>query len=101
MMIIGIDPGKTRAIALSCQDIETEVYDMPETEKDIWDFFNDLKMRSTVEGYKIMSYLEQVSGFGMPPVSCWTFSGNYHSIRMELVKVLHLRLLQVQMCIQQ
>jgi len=59
---------------------------MPETEKDIWELFYDIKYKSVVENEPIFAYIEKVHPFsGQGIKSAWTFSGNYHCLRMALV----------------
>jgi hypothetical protein len=83
MIIIGVDPGVSGGIAWG--NIKTGEYNsfkMPETQHDIFDVFKDIKLYHPM----VKAYIEEVScrpGEGVKSV--WTFSGNFHSIKMALV----------------
>ena len=86
MIILGIDPGKTGAISISYGDDKYEVNDMPQTEKDMYQLFYDIKDNAVIRNESIMAYIEKVQCFsGQGIKSAWTFSGNYHCLRMSLV----------------
>lgn len=79
---MGIDPGKTGGIALHHYDVNEEsiAYKMPQTEKDISDL---IKKHSQIIS---KAYIEKVNSMPNQGVkSVWTFSGNYHGLRMALL----------------
>ena len=85
MIIIGIDPGKTGAIAIYNGPGDIEIYTMPDTEQDMNEFFRDLKYRSTMENIPMMAYIEKVNPFpGQGVVSVWTFARSYDVVRMAM-----------------
>ena len=76
--ILGIDPGKSGAIATSNGSF-MKLSDA--TERDVWE-----RLRSYTEDTEIHAYIEQVGpGKGEGVRSVWTFSGSYHGLRMALV----------------
>ncbi len=80
--IIGIDPGQSGAITLL---VGTEVFPakMPATERDIWEVLMDFRDSGKID---VKAYLEKVGPMPKQGVtSVWTFSGNYHCLRMALV----------------
>lgn len=83
MIIIGIDPGKGGSIAVK-SDKTTVAYKMPQTERDLFDRLKEIK--EVAGSREIVCYLEKVHAMpGEGVKSVWTFSGNYHSLRMALI----------------
>ena len=89
-LIIGIDPGKSGGIGYlhinSNGIIAAAAKKMPDTERDLYDALNSLFMFAINNGLEPVCYLEKVwamSGEGVKSV--WSFSGNYHGIRMALI----------------
>lgn len=84
MKIIGIDPGINGAIAaISKNDSETHVnvYEMPETERDIHDLFQSL----VKQGYKT-ALIEKVASMpGNAARSMFTFGRGYGAVRMAMI----------------
>ena len=79
MRYLGIDPGLSGGIAVICEG-KAQAWAMPSTERDILDLF-----REQVALGPCQAFVEQVGP--MPKqgvVSVWTFSGNYHGLRMAL-----------------
>ena len=90
MRIIGIDPGKSGGIAyLLMKDnipIASDAKKMPETERDLYNRINELFNWAINNGAEPVCYLEKVWAMqGEGVKSVWTFSGNYHGIRMALI----------------
>ena len=86
MIIVGIDPGWKGAIATRNLKDKYEVYPMPEDEFEIWEFFNELKTRATIEDYGIVAYIEQVHAIPLwGSKASWDFSSNVHAVRMALI----------------
>ena len=89
-LIIGIDPGKLGGIAyLLMKDnipIASAAKKMPDTERDLYDAINSLFTLAIDNNAKPICYLEKVWAMrGEGVKSVWTFSGNYHDIRMALI----------------
>lgn len=93
-MIMGIDPGKSGAIAVLNFDgtVETVVSLKNMTERDLFDYiktFGPGYINKSFPHYDRrvkIAYLEKVAS--MPQNGCkaiWTFSGSYHGIRMALI----------------
>ncbi|MFQ5330063.1 MAG: hypothetical protein ACE5D4_08770 [Thermodesulfobacteriota bacterium] len=58
-----------------------DIFAMPGTEKDIGDLF-----RRIANYPNLTAIIEKVHSFsGQGIKSCWTFSGNYHGLRMAMV----------------
>lgn len=85
---IGVDPGKNGAIAVKTVDhpiggeamVRVETYEMPKTEYDMLLLFRALRTshcRALIEKVNCMP--------GQGVSSVWTFSGNYHGLRMAMV----------------
>lgn len=79
---IGIDPGINGGIAVLGRDMEViGLHEMPETEREIWDLFANLKC---LDGG--IALIERVHAFPKQGVvSVWTFASNYAGVRMALV----------------
>ena len=94
-MIIGVDPGKTGGITVLYNN-NCDVDPMPETMKDIHDFFLTLKTICTIEGDKDpVCYIEKVNcdpRWGAK--QNWQFSANFHCLKMALISN-KIRLIQV------
>lgn len=81
MTFIGIDPGNKGAIAWIEQNGRVGVQKMPETIKDLWDFFQDIRKLETA----FQARIEQVhSSPQMGVKSAFTFGNGFGHLEMAL-----------------
>ena len=79
---IGIDPGQSGGIAIIYEDGSIVAEKMPETERDIWEFFYELKRTPA----HIRAALEKVHAMPKQGVSStFTFGKGYGALRMALI----------------
>lgn len=84
MIYIGIDPGKSGGIAVMDTILSfTQVSKMPETEKDIWEFFRMLKERHQGGLYAVIEDVHAMPGQGV--TSMFTFGSGLGGLRMALI----------------
>jgi len=77
---VGIDPGKNGAIAI-IRGKHVDTHKMPATERDMSDLFEALTIEDDV-----VILIEKVNAMPMDAKKAiWTFSGNYHSLRMAMI----------------
>lgn len=81
---IGIDPGTNGGIGVICGK-DSYAIKMPETTKDIFDVFFELKQNADSENSPIIAFLESVSASPqMGVVSSFTFGRGYGNLEMAL-----------------
>ena len=85
-LTIGVDPGKSGAIAAIYPDGGVEAWKMPETERDTSDIFEELINKALLEGWVVELYLEKVHAMpGQGVTSVFSFGKNYGFLRGLIV----------------
>lgn len=81
---IGADPGKSGGIAVIFERcFPPRVYEMPETEKDLWDIVHDCLHGN---GFEYIAAIEKVSARpGQGVSSMFTFGKGYGALRMAFI----------------
>jgi len=85
---IGIDPGKNGGLVALNQVEVFSALRMPETEKDIWDWFAHWSSTDFLTDQKIIAVIEQVSGHigkDQPGSAMFNFGWGYGGLRMALI----------------
>ena len=85
VVYVGVDPGASGGLAAICNGY-VEVVDMPETERDVWQWING---KSWIFGDRSFACVEQVSGFvgggGQPGSAMFKFGQSYGMLRAFLI----------------
>lgn len=80
MAFIGVDPGASGGLAIIWNNGKAEAFKMPSTERDIHDLVTSV---CSPHDFAIIERVSSMPKQGVRAV--WTFSGNYHGLRMALI----------------
>lgn len=81
---LGLDPGKSGAIAVLCPDLNfQQSHKMPDTEADIWELIHELSYMGDGNVCAAIEVVHSMPGQGVS--SCFTFGKGYGGLRMALI----------------
>lgn len=85
MTYIGIDPGASGGIGVIHPNGKATAFKMPDTDRDIFDAIEEVKVMAAANGYGCMAALEKVHAMPKQGVtSTFTFGVGYGGLRMAL-----------------